>query len=126
MAFECHDSFIINFTANLLCTFVVDDGGDSVDVAYGRTDFSLDYVFTRGSATNGTFEDIVTYAVDNAAGTTAVPTGVTFSGAFGTAPAFNQAARAAQNGTYSGYIEIDEDTFTGTSLSITIQLGLDR
>jgi hypothetical protein len=128
MAFECQDSFLINFAASLLCTFEITNA-DALSVAVGRTTFNYNYTFTRGTRTTGVFDDVVGYSVDGAASVAIAPAGVAFSGAFNTAPDFTAGAREAQNGIYSGYIEIndpaDPTPFVGTSLAVTIQIGLD-
>ena len=128
MAFECQDSFLINFTRSLLCTFGITNN-DALGVAVGRTTFSYNYSFTRGTRASGAFDEIVMYSVDGATDTLVQPAGVAFSGAFNTVPDFNVGAREAQTGVYSGYIDINDPTeptpFVGDSLGVTIQIGLD-
>ena len=153
MPFECHDSFVINFTGRLLCTFVLatvggsdpqggaqnpQDDSQSISAVYGRTTFNKNYIFTKGSAEAGTFAAVITYAVDGAAPTDSAPGGVSIQGAFSTAPDFSNAVgpREAQPGVYSGFIEIanpsNEDGtpnprgFQGNRLAVQIALGLDR
>ncbi len=152
MAFECQDSFVINFTGRLLCTFVLatvgggdpqggaetQDDSQAIVATYGTTPINKNYIFTKGSADAGTYDAVIKYAVNGGAESETAPGGVTVSGAFSTAPDFTTAKgpREAQPGKYEGSIRIvnpenDDGTanpggFQGNQLAVTIELGLDR
>lgn len=154
MAFECEASFLINFTGTLLCTFVlgsVDPQGDgnpaddpitpdasAINAVYGRNPFSKNYIFTKGSANSGSFDDRISYSVDGGNLTTTAPGGVTVRGSFSTTPNFGPGIgpRDPQPGIYSGYVDIvnpvntdnspNPNGYQGTALTVNIDLGLDR
>ena len=136
MDFECSESFVISFTAELECTFELAEK-DPRTVGYGSNKFTKEFDFARGANTAGDYKEYVQYTVTQADGREVVtvnqsPAGVHYLGTFLNVPSHTAGVRQLQRHGYQVSITIDEPDpgagvsgFTGTALSVDVTIGYD-
>ena len=134
LADECSDSFLINFTPNPLCTFDLgDDVSSDYSVGYDTSQQRVEFIFTKGKETSGSYRAFQSFVVDSGTATDSAPDGVTYTESFSDTPDFTKSVSEMQTVQYTWTINIerpdpDDGTggFQGTSLSVDVSVGFKR
>ena len=130
--FECSTVFTINF-AQEICTIAESDPQDN-DLSYGDNTVTLNWVFTKGTNTEGTLEEEILWSPHGASDVNP-PTGVTYTRVgFSRQPDFSSkfGPNDDQFGTFSFNVNIEEPDENGqggyqqNSLSVSVKVGLPK